>query len=361
MYIYKEKGKDKRQEGFLYYKIKRMIILSNEKQLEQNKVNVRTDLAIEVSEALEKESPSGIPGVSVQRFQNREDEIEVTRVVIENKEGEQEMGKPKGTYITIESPYMQVNDPDAHAKVIKIFAKELTTLLPKTKDKTVLVVGLGNRNATPDALGPLVATKVVVTRHIEQKLPWQIDDSVCQLSAITPGVMGITGIETSEIISGVIDKIKPDYVLVVDALGSRNASRVNTTIQINNTGIEPGAGIGNKRKAITQENMGCPVIAIGVPTVVDAATLVSDMMDHLIDSMLGETQDQEFYQMLERLSKQEKYLLVKEVLYPHIGNMFVTPKEIDEVIEYLSTIIANGINIAVHPGITPDDINRFRY
>ena len=336
--------------------------MTNKKNLPNNKINVRTDLAIEVSESLQKESRGlELAGVSVQRFENNEDEINITKVVIENEEGEKEMGKARGTYITIENPYMQVNDPDAHQKVIEVFAKELSGLLPKTKHKSVLVVGLGNMNATPDALGPKVATKVVVTRHIDQKLPWQIDESVCQLSAITPGVMGITGIETSEIIKGVVDQIEPDYVLVVDALGSRSASRVNTTIQINNTGIEPGAGIGNKRKAITQENMGCPVIAIGVPTVVDAATLVSDMMDHLIDSMLEETEDQEFYQMLERLSKQEKYLLVKEVLYPHVGNMFVTPKEIDEVIEYLSSIIANGINIAMHPGITVEDINRFKY
>ena len=330
--------------------------------LKSNNVNVRTDLALEVSEALQKGSQtSDIPGVSVKRFENREDEIRVTRVVIENEEGVREMGKPQGTYITIENPYMQVNDPDAHEQVIQVFAKELLTLLPQTKHKSVLVVGLGNRNATPDALGPRVITKVVVTRHIEQKLPWQIDDSVCDLSAITPGVMGITGIETSEIIKGVVEKTKPDYVLVVDALGARNANRVNTTIQINNTGIEPGAGIGNKRQAISEENMGCPVIAIGVPTVVDAATLVSDMMDHLINGMLGETEDKAFYEMLQRLSQQEKYLLVKEVLYPHIGNMFVTPKEIDEVIEYLSNIIANGINIAMHPGIKPDDINRFKY
>jgi len=330
--------------------------------LEFKDINMRTDLAIEVSEALQKgNQTSGIPGVSVKRFENTEDEIRITRVVIENDEGVKEMGKPKGTYITIENPYMQVNDPDAHEQVIQAFAKELLTLLPQTKHKSVLVVGLGNRNATPDALGPRVATKVVVTRHIEAKLPWQIDDSVCDLSALTPGVMGITGIETSEIIKGVVDKIKPDYVLVVDALGARNAERVNTTIQINNTGIQPGAGIGNKRKAISEENMGCPVIAIGVPTVVDAATLVSDMMDHLIDAMLGETEDGEFYEMLQRLSRQEKYVLVKEVLYPHIGNMFVTPKEIDEVIEYLSNIIANGINIAMHPGIKVEDINRFKY
>lgn len=271
------------------------------------------------------------------------------------------MGKPRGSYITIENPYMQVNDPDAHQEVIKVFAEELLKLVPQTSNKEVLVVGLGNIDATPDALGPKVSSKVVVTRHIDEKLPWQIDQSVCQLSSITPSVMGITGIETSEIIKGVVDKIKPDYILVVDALGSRSASRVNTTIQINNTGIEPGAGVGNKRKAITEENMGCPVIAIGVPTVVDAATLVNDMLDHLIQSMLAQAEDQEFYKMLEGLSRKEKYLLVKEVLYPHIGNMFVTPKEIDEVIGYLSNIIANGINIAMHPGITADDINRFKY
>lgn len=336
--------------------------MSSKKMMYSNKVNVRTDLAIEVSEALQKGSPKAkIPGVVVERIEQKEDEIRIARVHIKDDDGVKEMGKPKGTYITIESPNMNVNDPDAHMKIIHVFAKELSSLLPKTKKKSVLVVGLGNRNATPDALGPKVAAKVVVTRHIEQKLPWQIDESVCDLSALTPGVMGITGIETSEIISGVVSKTKPDYVLVVDALGSRSASRVNATIQINNTGIEPGAGIGNKRKAINEENIGCPVIAIGVPTVVDAATLVNDMMDYLIEAMLEETENREFYQMLERLSEQEKYTLVKEVLHPHIGNMFVTPKEIDEVIEYLSNIIANGINIAMHPGISIDDINRYKY
>lgn len=330
--------------------------------LQANSVNVRTDLALEVSEALQKgDVQSKIPGVSIQRLEYKEDHVRIARVHIENDEGAKQMNKPKGTYITIESSDMKENDPDAHAKIIQLFAKELSTLLPQTKNKSVLVVGLGNRNATPDALGPKVAGKVVVTRHIEQKLPWQIDESVCALSALVPGVMGITGIETSEIISGVVSKVNPDYVIVVDALGSRSASRVNTTIQINNTGIEPGAGIGNKRKAINKDNIGCPVIAIGVPTVVDAATLVNDMLDHLIGAMLSETEDQEFYQMLERLSEKEKYTLVKEVLYPHIGDMFVTPKEIDEVIEYLSNIIANGINIAVHPGIEMDDINRFKY
>ncbi|NLI88859.1 MAG: GPR endopeptidase [Epulopiscium sp.] len=325
-------------------------------------MNVRTDLAIEISESLQKgHTSSSIPGVSIEKIHKEDEEIRVTRIIIEDSKGEEEMGKPKGSYITIENPYMQVNDPDAHQEVIKVFAEELLKLVPQTSNKEVLVVGLGNVDATPDALGPKVSSKVVVTRHIDEKLPWQIDQSVCQLSSITPSVMGITGIETSEIIKGVVDKIKPDYILVVDALGSRSASRVNTTIQINNTGIEPGAGVGNKRKAITEENMGCPVIAIGVPTVVDAATLVNDMLDHLIQSMLAQAEDQEFYKMLEGLSRKEKYLLVKEVLYPHIGNMFVTPKEIDEVIGYLSNIIANGINIAMHPGITADDINRFKY
>lgn len=336
--------------------------MDQKEMLQANNINVRTDLALEVSEALQKGNQAAdIPGVSVKSYRDEEEEIQITRVVIENDQGVKVMGKPKGTYITIENPYMQVNDPDAHEEIIQVFARELLTLVPETKDKSVLVVGLGNSNATPDALGPQVITKLVVSRHIGQKLPWQIDNSVCDLSALTPGVMGITGIETSEIIQGVVEKTKPDYLLVVDALGARNAERVNTTIQINNTGIEPGAGIGNKRKVINQENMGCPVIAIGVPTVVDAATLVSDMMDHLIDAMLEEADDKEFYEMLERLSKQEKYHLVKEVLSPHVGNMFVTPKEIDEVIEYLSNIIANGINIAMHPGIKSEDINRFKY
>lgn len=323
----------------------------------------RTDLAIEIGAILKENKPDDyqIEGVEIITTESEEFEITTTHVKIVNEKGEENMGKPIGNYITIEAPAMKDNDPDAHREIIKILAEELKKILPQGKDRSVLVVGLGNRFATPDTLGPNVAGKVLVTRHLNSEMPEEIDESVGNLSSLTPGVMGLTGIETSEIIKGVAANIKPDCIIAIDALGARNAKRINTTVQISDTGISPGAGVGNKRKQLNEENVGCPVIAIGVPTVVDAATLVNDTLDHLIYAMLQEAEHSPFYDMLKDLSEKEKYALIRETLFPLVGNLFVTPKDIDEIIEYLTNIIANSINIAVHPGITIEDINKYSY
>ncbi|MHC1747530.1 MAG: GPR endopeptidase [Cellulosilyticaceae bacterium] len=332
----------------------------------------RTDLAIEISTSLKEghDKDYEIEGVEVQTKVNEEFDITTTHVVVKNDAGEKKMGKPIGTYITIECPSMGENDPACHEAIMNMLALELGNLLPKNntkgdneafKDRSILVIGLGNRFATPDTLGPKVAGKVLVTRHLKEKVPDAIDEGVSSLSSLAPGVMGLTGIETSEIVHGVAKNIKPDCIIAIDALAARNAKRINATIQISDTGISPGAGVGNKRKGINQETVGCPVIAIGVPTVVDAATLVNDTLDHLIEAMLKEAEHSPLYDMLKDLGKQEKYNLVRETLFPYIGDLFVTPKDIDEVMEYLANIIANGINIAVHPGITLEDINRYSY
>ncbi|HOQ17697.1 MAG: GPR endopeptidase [Epulopiscium sp.] len=332
------------------------------KELEAPVFNIRTDLAIETREMIRKEQDVEIPGVKVNIEEDREKQIKVSWVEVLDAEGEKQMGKPVGNYVTIESPMMKENDIDAHEEIIKILAKQLVKILNLDDDAFILVVGLGNWNITPDALGPKVVSKIFVTRHLLDHIPEQVDESVRPVSAIAPGVMGLTGIETSEIIEGVVKKIKPDLVIAIDALASRKTSRVNTTIQIADTGVHPGSGVGNSRRGLNEETLGVPVIALGVPTVVDAATLVNDTMDHLIDAMLKEANpDKEFYKMLKNLNEQEKYQLIREVLNPYVGNLFVTPKEIDSVIDRLANIIANAINIALHPGIDLKDINRFTY
>ncbi|OON94919.1 MAG: GPR endopeptidase [Candidatus Epulonipiscioides saccharophilum] len=319
-----------------------------------------TDLAIEVGAILEKDEDDDIDGIDLQidTFEN----YKKTHIEVFTEEGEEIIGKPIGHYITIESEHLKENDPEIHKEIIEEVADCLKGLLPThTGTLKVLVIGLGNRQATPDTLGPYVCDKVLVTRHLAEFVPDAIDESVCHLSSLAPGVMGLTGIETSEVVKGVCDHINPDCIIAIDALGARSASRINSTIQISNTGISPGAGIGNKRKKLNCETMGCPVIAIGVPTVVDAATLINDTMDTLIESMLAESINTEFYSMLRDLGDQEKYSLIREVITPTIGNLFVTPKDMDEVIMYLGNVIANAINIAVHPGITIDDVNKYRY
>lgn len=325
----------------------------------------RTDLAIEISNTLKlsQDEDYQIPGVQVDTQHIEDYGITVTRVAVKGKEGEKNMGKPEGDYITIECSQIKENDPDTHREVIDLLAQSIATLLPHKEKKAmdVLVIGLGNRFATPDTLGPKVANKVLVTRHLNMKTPESIDESVCHLSSLAPGVMGLTGIETTEIIRGVADRIKPDCIIAIDALAARSASRINSTIQITNTGIAPGAGVGNHRRQLNEESVGCPVIALGVPTVVDTATLVTDALNQLIENMLKQVEHSPFYNTLKDLSEQEKYELIKETLYPQIGDLFVTPKEIDEVMEYLTNIIANGINIAVHPGITINDINKYTY
>ncbi|WP_054742365.1 GPR endopeptidase [Cellulosilyticum ruminicola] len=325
----------------------------------------RTDLAIEISDALrlDKDEDYQIPGVQVDTKSLEDGKITVTRVRVLDETGEESMGKPKGYYITIESKSIKENDPPMHEKVIDVLSQAIHSLLPKKKETalSVLVIGLGNRFATPDTLGPKVANKVFVTRHIAVRAPEALEDSLCHLSSLAPGVMGLTGIETAEIIRGVAENVKPDCIIAIDALAARSASRINATIQVTDTGISPGAGVGNCRKPLNEETLGCKVIAIGVPTVVDTATLLSDALGELIKSMLKQAEHSPLYDMLKDLSEKEQYELIRETLYPEIRDLFVTPKEIDEIIEYLASIIANAINIGVHPGMTLEDINKYTY
>lgn len=330
--------------------------------MDKNKNYVRTDLALEVAEVLSKNEDDIIKGVTL-KCENI-DNIKLTVIDIEDEEGEKAMKKPIGRYVTIESKALRENDVLTHEKITRIFSKQLCELYPLSNNATVLIVGLGNWNVTPDALGPKVVSKVLVTRHIRDSLSKEIDEGVISVSAISPGVMGITGMETAEVVKGIVENIKPDVVIAVDALATRATSRINSTIQMANTGISPGAGLGNYRKVLNKEYLGVDVIAIGVPTVVDAVTLVNDTIDLMIDTMITQVETgSEFYEMLKNLDKEEKYNLINNVLSPTFNsdtaNLFVTPKEVDAVIDRLSKIIANAINISVHPNIHFDDINRY--
>lgn len=318
-----------------------------------------TDLALEIAENICKSTPAD--GVEMTVEECNLNNTCVTIVEVTNDKGTESMGKPIGKYITLESSYIKDNDIDAHEELISILSKHINSLCPKNTN-TILVIGLGNSHVTPDALGPKVVDKILVTRHIKDTVPEDIIDSVSSVAALAPGVMGMTGIETVEVVKGVTDRVKPDLVIAIDALAARKVSRVNSTIQLSNTGVAPGAGIGNKRKTIDKDSLGVPVIAIGVPTVVDAATLANDTIDKVIDALLNEsTKGSQFYNMLKDMENENKYNLITEVLDPYSENMFVTPKEVDAVIENLANIISNSINIALHPGINQDDINKYKF
>ncbi|MCL2571639.1 MAG: GPR endopeptidase [Defluviitaleaceae bacterium] len=321
--------------------------------------NIRTDLALENTEHI-SESGQELTGVEITTEEDDNLGITVTWVKITDEIGSTAMGKPIGNYITIESATMKESDTEAHEEIIKILARKLGKLHDLKPEAVVLIIGLGNWQVTPDALGPKVCDKILVTRHLGDATPLDLQGRVRAVSALTPGVMGLTGIETAEIVKGVAEKIQPDLIIAIDALAARRTSRINATIQISDAGINPGSGLGNKRVAINQDSMGIPVIGVGVPTVVDAATLVNDTMERMLGEMAEAAPDEEaFYGMLRGLDDAERYGLIKEILDPYEGNMFVTPKDVDAVVGRLANIIASGFNIALHPGITQEDVNRY--
>lgn len=326
---------------------------------------IRTDLALEAHEfvreqeqAKQEAQPQNLPGVEIENAGTQD--IKITRVKVTSPTGEVAIGKPMGNYITLEVPRLKENDQVLYEETCKALAQELAKILNLREKSTILVVGLGNWNVTPDALGPKVTSQLMVTRHLLEYVPEQVDEGVRPVCAVAPGVLGITGIETGEIVKGIVDRVKPDVVIAIDALASRRMERVNTTIQIADTGISPGSGVGNKRMEISVNTLGVPVIAIGVPTVVDAATMANDTIDLVIDNLLNEAkEDKQFYNMLKSIDRNEKYQLIQEVLEPYVGNLIVTPKEIDDVVDRIAKVIANGLNIALHQGITLNDVNRY--
>ncbi len=295
------------------------------------KYKVRTDLAVESKEKFEKDHVE-IEGVVIREKYDRKRDVRTTVVTIESDRGAKAMEKPKGHYITIEAPNLTVPDEDYHREISKELAEHLRQIMELDSEKKILVAGLGNMDITPDALGPDVVKNLMVNRHIvkEYGVNAMGENQVHIVSTIIPGVMARTGMETLEIIKGVVEETKPDMVVAVDALAARSTRRLNCTIQITDTGINPGSGVLNHRNKLNEESLGVPVIAIGVPTVVDAATIVHDAMEHLLET-LEEAEMEEF---------------LAELITPHLHTMFVTPKDVDETLKHLSYTISEGLNMA---------------
>jgi spore protease len=352
--------------------------------LNLDQYQIRTDLALEahelVTEEPKEEAPRSVEGVVVK--EKNIEGVKLTTVDI-SKEGSERIGKKAGRYLTFEMQGIRNKDSALQEKVEKVFADQFAKFLDElniSKQASCLIVGLGNRNVTPDALGPVSVQDILVTKHLFELSPESVSEGFRPVSAITPGVMGITGIETSDTIMGIIERTKPDFVVAIDALASRSIERVNTTIQVSDSGIHPGSGVGNKRKELSMDTLGIPVIAIGVPTVVDAVTITSDTIDYILkhfgrelsekdkpskslvpagmtfgerkelteEDMPDEENRKTYLGIIGNLSDDEKRKLIHEVLAPLGHNLMVTPKEVDEYIGDMGNLLAGGLNSALH-------------
>lgn len=292
----------------------------------------RTDLALESQEMLERarKKNAGAAGGYMSRKIQKDEDITVTEIIIESLEGEKALGKPKGTYVTIESEAVLREKDGIKERTSRALADELTKMIPFSYSLKVLVVGLGNEKVTPDSLGPHTVDKVRITAHLFKMFDADGDWEMANVSGFNPSVTGVTGMETADLIEKAVSLVKPDVTVIIDSLAARDLKRLSTTIQICDTGIEPGAGMGNRRKAISRETLGCKVVAIGVPTVIDSRTLIAEASE-IIASWDEEAT--------------ERYIESRDL------DMIVTSTDIDRIIKDFSDIISNAINITLHPGI----------
>lgn len=294
---------------------------------------IRTDLALETRESF-KGTDTEISGVVLDEDTCLNGSAKVTRVMIKTDAGAAAMKKPKGTYITLEVPKLREGVSERYIGGLSHKLGEyILELLPVISKGKILIVGLGNKDATPDSLGPETVERIRVTRNFTEFY----GENGWEISCITPGVMAKTGMESSEIIKGIVQQVEPDAVIAVDALAARSTRRLNTTFQLTDTGINPGSGVGNHRQGLTRASIGVPVIAIGVPTVVDAATIVRDIMDSLIRMF-------SIVDAYKELSDSEQYEFIREISSPEIRTLYVTPKDIDEDISRLGIIISEALN-----------------
>lgn len=289
--------------------------------------SIRTDLAIE-----RQEMNSNIGGVATETTEHGG--IKVTRAVVSSGEGERNIGKPAGRYITIEAPQLDIN-VEVYEQACRTIAAELRNLIDINDNSVILIVGLGNDRITPDALGPDTVKQIMVTHHIKKSMPEILDRGIRSVCAVAPGVLGTTGMETVELVKGTVNQLKPDVVIAVDALASRSLQRIGCTVQICDTGISPGAGVGNRRDSLDEKTLGTKVIAVGVPTVTDAATCAIDVLS------------------------QHTAERIKDEVYSEMGALVLTPKNIDLIIEKASKTVANGINMALHEDMTFEYIESY--
>lgn len=295
---------------------------------------IRTDLAMESF----GHGGEGMPGVHVNHWE--EMGVSLTEVVVETEEASRALGKAAGVYMTLECPAIRQRDLDARLAMANLLGEEMARMLPGEGEAPVLVIGLGNRRITPDSLGPQTIDRTLVTRHMFEQLPGFADERMRSVCALAPGVLGVTGIETMEMVEALVAKVRPRAILCVDSLAARAAGRIGTAIQLTDTGIQPGSGVGNHRRSLTRETLGVPVIAVGMPTVIYAATLTRDAMETLSPDTAEDDLDR----------------VEQELLAGAQGEMVVTPREIDEIISDTAGVIATAVNRALQPDLSQEEI-----
>ena len=295
---------------------------------------IRTDLAMESF----GHGGEGMPGVHVNHWE--EMGVSLTEVVVETEEASRALGKAAGVYMTLECPAIRQRDLDARLAMANLLGEEMARMLPGEGQAPVLVIGLGNRRITPDSLGPQTIDRTLVTRHMFEQLPGFADERMRSVCALAPGVLGVTGIETMEMVEALVAKVRPRAILCVDSLAARAAGRIGTAIQLTDTGIQPGSGVGNHRRSLTRETLGVPVIAVGMPTVIYAATLTRDAMETLSPDTAEDDLDR----------------VEQELLTGAQGEMVVTPREIDEIISDTAGVIATAVNRALQPDLSQEEI-----
>ena len=317
---------------------------------------IRTDLAVEEKENWDGEKGAmgrGLSGVSMREWRKASSAIKMTEVIIEDETGVRAMGKPQGTYLTMEARSLSWQDEDYHREVSEGLAVQLRRMvrnlrkkhvLPASDPLYVLVAGLGNPSVTPDALGPQVLGNLRVNRNDAG----QKDEPEAVISGIVPGVMAQTGMETAEIIRGIIYETEPDLIIAIDALAARSIRRLGTTIQLTDTGIQPGSGVGNHRHSLTIDSLGVPVLAVGVPTVVGAAAIVHDTISTMIQTLASHMETRGMGDFLDQLPPDDQYQLICELLEPEFGSLYVTPPDIDQTVKRLSYTISEGIHMAFY-------------
>lgn len=334
---------------------RRMQEMEDWKKTKTGQFDVRTDLALEERESFEGDGGE-VSGVSLREWDRKKTGVKLTEVRILNEQGAKAMGKPVGTYLTLEADRLSKKDEEYHSEISDELGEQLRKLMDemlKGKKRgevlSVLVVGLGNPSVTPDSLGPRVLGNLQVTRHLTGQYGEDFlkKRGLPAISGITPGVMAQTGMETAEILKGIIQQTKPHLLIAIDALAARSVHRLGTTIQLTDTGIHPGSGVGNHRHSLTEESLGLPVLAIGVPTVVGAAAIVHDTVSALINALNMRESTKSTGEWVGGMNSEDQYELIRELLEPEFGPLYVTPPDIDETVKQLSFTISEGIHRAV--------------
>ncbi|MFW5992109.1 MAG: GPR endopeptidase [Halanaerobiaceae bacterium] len=319
------------------------------------------DLAIDAHDLAVQRTGGEVPGVKV--TEEKKETAKITRIEVLNQQGAEAIGKPVGSYITIESEGLKGQNRVIHDQLSEMLAGELEAVINFEQLKphpnlepTIFVVGLGNWNATADALGPQMMNHLMVTRHLYQEAPPELRKGLRPVCALSPGVLGLTGVQTAEIIKGVVQMVQPHLIIAIDSLSAHHISRLANTIQISNTGISPGSGLGKTRMAINQQTMNVPVVAIGVPTVVHAMTIINNALEQMLQGDIFSKVEKERFR---HIDEREKQRMVGNALGPFMGNMVMSPKGIDELIIDVGRIIAGAINVALHPDITPENLSLY--